>query len=75
MGTTGQRATVRRSSEVMDLRDQFTAGRLKMRDAFVAVCDLARRAGVDEDVITGLQGKFFDGNVEVREAVKALTEL
>ncbi len=52
--------------------DQLTAGRRKMRDAFVNVSDLARRAGVDEDAISELHGEFFDGNVEVQDAVQAL---
>lgn len=49
-----------------EIRDQFDSGRLAMRDAFVELSDLARRAGVDEDRISELHGRFFDGNVAVK---------
>lgn len=48
--------------------DEINAGRLAMRDAFVELSDLARRAGVDEDRISELHGRFFDGNVAVKTA-------
>lgn len=51
-----------------NIRDQFTAGRRNMIDAFVALSDAARRAGVDEDAISQLHGRFFDGNVAVKAA-------
>lgn len=53
------------------IRDKFGGGRLLMRNAFVELSDLARRAGVDEDRISGIHGQFFDGNVAVKEAFAA----
>ncbi len=47
-------------------RDQFTAARVAMRDAFAQMSDLARRAGADADRITELHGRFFDGNVDIK---------
>ncbi len=52
------------------IRDQFTTGRRGMLAAFVALSDLARRAGVDEDEISVLHGRFFDGNVAVKAAFR-----
>lgn len=64
---------MQRSAKGMDnLRDQFTAGRLGMRAAFVRLSDLARMAGVDEDTITALHGQFFDGNVAVKAAFRVV---
>jgi hypothetical protein len=51
-----------------DIRDQFHAGRRNMIDAFTTISDLARRAGVDEDRITEAHGRFFDGNVDIKDA-------
>jgi hypothetical protein len=39
-----------------------------MIDAFVEVSDLARRAGVDEELISEAHGRFFDGNVDAKRA-------
>ncbi len=39
-----------------------------MIEAFVVISDLARRAGVDDDQITEAHGRFFDGNVDVKDA-------
>ncbi len=55
-----------------NLRDQFLAGRLGMRAAFVRLSDLARMAGVDEDTITALHGQFFDGNVTIKGAFRVV---
>lgn len=53
-------------------RDEFHRGRREMIDAFVRVSDLARRAGVDEGVISEAHGQFFDGNVRVKGAFRVL---
>lgn len=39
-----------------------------MIDAFAELTALARRAGVDADAITATHGKFFDGNVAIKES-------
>lgn len=39
-----------------------------MIEAFVMISDLARRAGVDEDLITEAHGRFFDGHVDIKDA-------
>lgn len=54
------------------IRDQFGTGRRDMLDAFVALSGLARRAGVDDDEISDIHGKFFDGNVAIKESFGAL---
>lgn len=36
--------------------------------AFAELTVLALRAGVDEDAVTALHGRFFDGNVHVKHA-------
>lgn len=46
-----------------------------MIDAFVKVSDLARRAGVEEDVILAAHGQFFDGNVEVKDSFRVAAML
>jgi hypothetical protein len=51
-----------------DIRDRFNGGRRAMIDAFVDLSTLARRAGVTEDEITEVHGRFFDGNVETKRA-------
>jgi hypothetical protein len=51
-------------------RDKYHHGRHGMLEAFVELSDLARQAGVDEDAITALHGRFFDGNVQVKEAFR-----
>lgn len=53
-----------------EIRDRFNTGRLAMRDAFVELSDLARRAGVDEGRISEIHGRFFDGNVTVKMAAE-----
>lgn len=60
---------------VGDAAHLFELGRLKMRNAFVELSDAARRLGIDEDFIQHVHGEFFDGNVEVKDAVRELTEL
>lgn len=55
-----------------DIRDKFTGGRRAMIDAFVDLSTLARRAGVGEDEITPLHGRFFDGNVQVKRTFNVL---
>lgn len=39
-----------------------------MINAFAALSTLARRAGVDPDEITAVHGRFFDGNVAIKES-------
>lgn len=51
-----------------ELRDQHAAGRTAMICAFAELTTLALRAGVDEDAVTALHGRFFDGNVEAKRA-------
>lgn len=51
-----------------ELRDQHTSGRRAMLAAFGELTTLALRAGADEDAVTALHGRFFDGNVEVKRA-------
>lgn len=51
-----------------DIREQFFAGRRQMVDAFVEMKAAARLAGVDEDAVQEIVGRFFDGHVEVRRA-------
>lgn len=43
-------------------------GRRAMIDAFVELSTLARRAGVTEDEITPVHGRFFNGNVQAKRA-------
>ena len=57
---------------VDQLRNQFNTGRTEMIAAFVGLSDLARRHGVDEDTITALHGRFFDGNVTVKTRWRVL---
>jgi len=42
-----------------------------MLAAFVELSDLARQAGIDFNVITDLHGRFFDGNMQVKQAFGA----
>lgn len=51
---------------------KYQHGRRAMIDAFVELSTLARHAGVTEDEITPVHGRFFDGNVEVRRAFGTL---
>lgn len=53
------------------MTETFTAGRRLMLDAFVELSDMALRAGADEQAITALHGRFFDGNVKVKSAFGA----
>lgn len=53
-----------------ETRDTFNTGRRLMIDAFADLSTLARRAGVEEDAITALHGHFFDGNVEIKRALR-----
>jgi hypothetical protein len=39
-----------------------------MVDAFAELSALARRSGVDDEAITRAHGRFFDGNVQVKNA-------
>lgn len=50
--------------------DRFHHGRRDMIDAFTRVSDLARRAGVGEGEISAAHGRFFDGNVEAKDAFR-----
>jgi hypothetical protein len=49
--------------------EQINAGRLKMREAFVRLSDLARRLGAAEDELSELHGQFFDGNEAINRAL------
>lgn len=51
-----------------DIRSQFDEGRREMIGAFADLTTLAHRAGVDPDAITALHGRFFDGNVLIKDA-------
>lgn len=51
-----------------EIVNRYNHGRRAMIDAFVDLSTLARRAGVTEDELTAVHGRFFDGNVEVRRA-------
>jgi len=55
-----------------ELRNTYNAGRAAMRAAFAELSTAARWAGVDEDTITALHGRFFDGHVQLKSAGKAL---
>lgn len=50
------------------LREDFSAGRLAMRAAFIELSDWARLHGFDADEMTRLHVEFFDGNVKLRRA-------
>lgn len=54
------------------IRDPFNTGRRAMINAFVELSTLARRAGVTEDEITPVHGRFFDGNVQAKRAFNIL---
>jgi hypothetical protein len=43
-----------------------------MREAFLVLSTLARRAGVSEDGILAAHGQFFDGNWEIKAAFSTL---
>lgn len=51
-------------------RDNFQLGRRLMIDAFADLSTAARRAGVDEQSITELHGRFFDGNVLIKQSFR-----
>lgn len=51
---------------------KYQHGRRAMIDAFVELSTLARRAGVTEDEITPVHGRFFDGNVQAKRAFNIL---
>lgn len=53
-----------------DISNRFRHGRRDMIAAFVAVSDLARRAGADADDISAAHGQFFDGNVAAKNAFR-----
>lgn len=55
-----------------NLRDNFTTGRQAMISAFAGLTTAAWRAGADEDTVTALSARFFDGNVQVKAAFKAV---
>lgn len=48
--------------------DEFQSAREQMIAAFAELTTAAMRAGVDENLIHELHARFFDGNVEVKEA-------
>lgn len=48
--------------------EKFHAARQQMIAAFAELTTAAWRAGVDEDVVHALHARFFDGNVEIKEA-------
>ena len=50
------------------LREQFKTGRMEMIRAFADLTALAHRGGATEDEITEIHGRFFDGNVDVKDA-------
>jgi hypothetical protein len=51
-----------------DLDQEFHAARRRMLEAFVDLSSLVRHYAVPPGVITDLQGRFFDGNVDVKRA-------
>lgn len=58
-----------------NLRTLFTAGRRDMIDAYVALQELALRAGADYEEAMALARQFFDGNVDIKRAFGAATLL
>lgn len=50
------------------IRQQFQGARTSMIGAFAELTTLALRAGVPRDEITRLHGRFFDGNVDAKDA-------
>lgn len=54
------------------LRDDFNSGRQAMIAAFAELTTMAWRAGADEDAVTALSARFFDGNVQVKSAFRAV---
>jgi hypothetical protein len=54
-----------------ELRTQFHDARRAMIDAFIDLLTLAHEAGVAWDVQSQIQGQFWDGNVELKDAFEA----
>jgi hypothetical protein len=54
--------------EMNTTRELFADGRADMIAAFAELTTLAMRAAADEDAVTALHGRFFDGNVKVKRA-------
>lgn len=54
--------------EMDTTRELFATSRADMIAAFAELTTLAMRAGADEDAVTALHGRFFDGNVKVKRA-------
>lgn len=55
----------------MDENEEFHAGRRLMLEAFVDLSDLAR-GHIPHRVLLDIQGRFFDGNVQVKRAWEVL---
>ena len=53
-----------------NIRDRFHAARREMINAIAELTTLALRAGVDDDAIGDIQGRFFDGNVELKKVFR-----
>lgn len=58
-----------------EIRDRYAEGRKAMIAAFAELTTLAMRAGVDEDAIHELHGRFFDGNVASKRAFRVIALL
>lgn len=52
------------------VREDFHHARRLMFDAFADLLEEARRAGVAYDPLSEIQGRFFDGNVEIKRAFR-----
>jgi hypothetical protein len=55
-----------------DIRDRFHTARREMINAIAELTTLALRAGVDDSAIHDIQGRFFDGNEELRKVFSLL---
>lgn len=65
-----------KSQEGVDkLCDETNEARRKMIFAFTQLSDMARKAGVHEEAITVLHGRFFDGNEAIKSAYLKTTLL
>lgn len=51
-----------------EIRTQFHEARASMLDAFKDLLALANKAGVDYEVQSEIQHRFWDGNVEIKDA-------
>lgn len=54
-----------------DLSSAHDAGVQAMIDAFAELTTLAWRSGADQDAVSALHGRFFDGKIAAGEAMGA----